>query len=135
MSSPCQSCGACCAYFRVSFYWRETEPNDSGSRVPVEWTEDVNSFKKIMQGTSQKYHRRCCALEGRIGKSVSCQIYPNRPSPCRNFEPSFSHGSHGQKNPRCDAARAAHGLPPLSRSFYRPPSLEKLAPAEQSPEI
>jgi Fe-S-cluster containining protein len=22
--NPCLSCGACCASFRVSFYWRET---------------------------------------------------------------------------------------------------------------
>ncbi|THB82127.1 YkgJ family cysteine cluster protein, partial [Pantoea allii] len=23
ISNPCVSCGACCAHFRVSFYWAE----------------------------------------------------------------------------------------------------------------
>ncbi|MOA32367.1 hypothetical protein D3C78_1535800 [compost metagenome] len=38
-------------------------------------------------------------------------MYEQRSSPCREFEASWEHGEH---NPRCDAARAAHGLPPLT---------------------
>ena len=28
----------------------------------------------------------CIALEGELGKSVSCSIYDDRPSACRQFE-------------------------------------------------
>lgn len=31
-NNPCVSCGACCAYFRVSFYWAESE--SGGGTVP-----------------------------------------------------------------------------------------------------
>ena len=30
--NPCVSCGACCGYFRVSFYWAEAE--DGGATLP-----------------------------------------------------------------------------------------------------
>ena len=30
--NPCMTCGACCAYFRVSFYWAEAD--DAGGLVP-----------------------------------------------------------------------------------------------------
>jgi Fe-S-cluster containining protein len=53
---------------------------------------------------------RCASLEGRIGASVRCTIYERRPSPCREFKQSWV---DGHRNERCDAARAAHGLPPL----------------------
>ncbi|RBD09468.1 YkgJ family cysteine cluster protein, partial [Xanthomonas oryzae pv. oryzae] len=26
MAHPCLTCGACCAYFRVSFHWSEADP-------------------------------------------------------------------------------------------------------------
>jgi len=54
---------------------------------------------------------RCVALAGDIGSSVRCTIYEHRASPCRDFPYSWADGVH---NERCDRARAAHGLPPLS---------------------
>lgn len=51
------------------------------------------------------------ALQGEIGHSVRCSIHPLRASPCRDFQASWVDGVH---NERCDRARAAHGLPPLS---------------------
>jgi len=68
-----------------------------------------------MKGTSGKHHRRCVALEGRIGEKVGCSIYVNRPSPCRAFAASFE---NGKRNPRCDEARSAHGLKPLQRTDW-----------------
>jgi len=68
-----------------------------------------------MKGTNEKRGNRCVALQGRVGNLVECGIYENRPSPCRDFEPSFE---GGEKNSRCDKARAAHGLAPLSKSDW-----------------
>lgn len=53
---------------------------------------------------------RCNALDGEIGKAVSCSIYLNRPSPCREFDQS---GENGLRNEACDRARERYGLPPL----------------------
>lgn len=47
---------------------------------------------------------------GEIGQSVSCAIYLDRPSPCREFDQS---GENGVRNEACDRARARYGLPPL----------------------
>jgi Fe-S-cluster containining protein len=107
IDNPCMSCGACCAFFRVSFYW--AEGNDGGGAVPVELTEPLTPFLCCMAGTNQK-KPRCTALTGEVGRSVSCSIYADRPSPCREFPMS---GEHGQANNACDHARAAFGLPPL----------------------
>ncbi len=108
---PCQKCGACCASYRVSFYWLEAEP-DVENAVPIEWTEEVNLRFRCMKGTNKKHHPHCAALSGRVGQKVGCEIYSNRPSPCRNFKASFEDGYH---QPRCDEARAKHGLKPLTK--------------------
>ncbi len=110
-TNPCMQCGACCAYFRVSFYHGETD--STGGVVPAEMTEKVNDFMACMKGTDQK-SPRCINLQGEVGQCVACSAYAQRPSPCREFDQSWVSGVH---NAACDRARAAHGLPPL-----KPPS-------------
>ncbi|MDK7055560.1 YkgJ family cysteine cluster protein, partial [Escherichia coli] len=78
--NPCMTCGACCAYFRVSFYWAEAD--DAGGLVPSALTEPLTPFLRCMSGTNQR-QSRCAALSGDIGDAVHCTIYENRPSPCR----------------------------------------------------
>ncbi len=95
----CQSCGACCAHFRVSFYNGECDFNQQG-RVPTGLVETVNPFMVCMKGTQSK-PPRCVALQGKIGVSVACSIYEKRSSACRNFNA----GSDA-----CFKARMAHGL-------------------------
>jgi len=111
---PCLSCGACCASFRVAFYWREAEA-DGIWKVPVQLTVDLDSTYRCMKGTEVKHQNKCIALSGRIGKDGHCTIYENRPTPCRNFTASYENGRH---NPRCDEARKGHGLRPLQREDY-----------------
>lgn len=77
--------------------------------VPVEFTQDLTDFYRVMKGTD-KAEPRCIVLEGEIGKSVCCSIYERRPSACRNLVPSWF---DGEPNDRCDKARVAHGLAPL----------------------
>lgn len=105
----CQSCGVCCSTFRVSFYWAETTAADNGF-VPVEMTEQMNLYRSCMKGTSS-HTPRCAALSGNLGERVSCTIYENRPSPCREYNVFLEDGS---LNPRCNQARAKHGFEPLN---------------------
>ena len=83
--------------------------------MPKERTTDLDSTYRCMKGTENKHQPKCNALQGRIGKRVGCEIYENRPTPCRNFQASYENGKH---NPRCDEARAAHGLRPLRREDH-----------------
>lgn len=104
----CQRCGACCAAYRVSFYWAETAPKLGGT-VPLELTEQLNEVRAVMRGT--KHHPpRCVALTGQIKGVVRCTIYENRPSSCRNLRVSWADGTPSEQ---CDRARLAWGLSPL----------------------
>lgn len=111
-NNPCRTCGACCASFRVSFYWGETDAAPTGL-VPAHLTEAITPHRVAMLGTNQaKPH--CIALHGTVGESVTCTIYPLRSSACREFAASWECGVH---NPSCDRARAKHGLLPLRRDL------------------
>ena len=114
---PCISCGACCAHFRVQFYWREANPADSAHAVPAGLFEELTPMHRCMKGTEKKHHPKCAALKGRIGEKVGCTIYANRPSPCRAFTASFE---DGKRHERCDEARRAHGLAPLGPKDFEP---------------
>ena len=102
-SSTCRSCGACCASYRVSFYWSEADPA-LGGKVPPELVEPVNAHLVCMAGTKHP-GGRCVALAGTLGEEVHCTIYANRSSTCQEF---------GEEISRCDEARARHGLPALT---------------------
>jgi Fe-S-cluster containining protein len=97
--NPCLDCGACCATFRVSFYWAEAEARG----LPERLTEQVNSFYSCMSGTNRP-SPRCQALGGTIGGDVACKVYAERPSPCRDLQPG---------DEKCNKARVRHGLAPL----------------------
>ena len=107
-SSPCQTCGACCASFRVSFYWAEAEAR----AIPLELTEQVNATFSCMAGTNSRTPQ-CAALQGMVGQDLSCRIYQQRPSPCREVQPGDAH---------CNRGRAIHGLAPLNVSSAGIPS-------------
>jgi Fe-S-cluster containining protein len=81
----------------VSFYWSE------GRDLPDRLVGKVNDHLACMAGTNQP-EPRCAALEGEIGKSVSCSAYALRPSPCREVQPG---------DEKCGRARMRHGLAPL----------------------
>ncbi|MBV8667019.1 MAG: YkgJ family cysteine cluster protein [Burkholderiaceae bacterium] len=107
--NPCLSCGACCAQFRVSFYFGELD-TQPGGWVPVALTSKVNDFRAAMKGT-ESGGGRCTALRGEVGKpGISCSIYPLRSSTCREFSAWEEDGS---PNPDCQRLRVARGLLPL----------------------
>lgn len=100
--NPCLTCGACCATFRVSFYWAES----AATGLPERLTEQVNLFYSCMAGTNQP-SPRCRALEGTIGVQVACGVYSQRTSPCKELQAG---------DEKCNKARAKHGLPPLTHN-------------------
>ena len=114
--NPCLACGACCAYYRASFYWAESDLIQPGG-VPIGLTDKLNDFRLVMKG-SKGSRPRCLALMGIIGKKVHCSIYEHRASVCRDFPPSWENGTH---NERCDRARLAWGLPAITPEFWSLP--------------
>lgn len=122
MPHPCLSCGACCAFFRISLHWSEAEP-DLGGVVPAELTEAYGRHQRAMRGTSAA-PVRCIALRGEVGVHAPCRIYAQRPQVCRDLATSWE---HGEASAQCDRARAAHGLPPLTPADF--PGVESVDPA------
>ena len=112
--NPCIQCGACCAYFRASFYWAECDNVTEGG-VPVTLTMPFGPFRCMMQGTSGS-KPRCVALIGEISKAVRCSIYQNRSSVCREFTPSYQNGS---ANTSCDKARSKWNMAPLTPADWQ----------------
>lgn len=110
---PCLSCGACCAYFRVSFHWSETAP-ELGGRVPAPLTEPLRAHERVMRGTNQA-QPRCTALDAHIGVASRCTIHDRRPSACALMPASYE---FGEASAQCDKARIAHGLSPLAHEDW-----------------
>lgn len=104
-ASHCLACGACCAHFRVSFYWAEAAAAD----LPDALVEPLTPVMACMAGTNRA-RPHCAALTGTVGQAVACKVYDRRPSPCRDVLPG---------DDRCRRARRGHGLPPLDEN---PPS-------------
>jgi uncharacterized protein len=104
--SACQSCGACCASFRVDFSIHELD--DHGGHVPSGLAVEVTDNICRLRGTDHA-RPRCAALTGDVGQKVACGLYEWRPSPCREFE---------EGSDACHRARVRHGLPPLTHTLW-----------------
>ncbi|HMX10119.1 MAG TPA: YkgJ family cysteine cluster protein [Burkholderiaceae bacterium] len=102
MPFDCQRCGACCATYRVSFYWAEAELLG----LPPELVQPLTPVLACLAGTNQ-VPPHCAALDGRIGATVACRAYAQRPSPCREVQPG---------DDKCRRARARHALDTQDRT-------------------
>jgi Fe-S-cluster containining protein len=90
----------------------------------MELTAKLNDFLLVMKGTNQS-NPRCVCLAGEIGRQVFCQIYENRSATCREFAASWI---NGERNLRCDKARLAWGLQPLTpESWHDSPIVPRAA--------
>jgi Fe-S-cluster containining protein len=99
--SPCQACGACCAY---SQNWPRfsTEDDAALDLIPANF---VNPGQSGMRCEGD----RCSALSGRIGVATSCMVYAVRPEVCRTCMPGDA---------ECGMARRRHGLPLLDSQTW-----------------
>jgi Fe-S-cluster containining protein len=97
MDSPCQACGACCAY---SADWPRfgLETEDEIAAIPRGFVDDA-------RGTMRCQGDRCAALAGEIGVATACTLYAVRPVVCRDCLPG---------DDSCTLARASFDLPALS---------------------
>jgi uncharacterized protein len=95
--SPCQSCGACCAY---SSNWPRFSTEDAAALdlIPAGFVNDKHSGMRCNGD-------RCSALAGRVGVETSCVIYAVRPEVCRTCLPGDA---------ECNLARRKWGLPVLA---------------------
>ena len=95
-SSPCQSCGACCAYSR---HW---------PRFTVEDDADIDLIPRYLVDDDQSGMRcdgdRCSALDGTICVATACSVYEVRPIVCRSCQPG---------DEECRMARQRHGMEPI----------------------
>jgi Fe-S-cluster containining protein len=105
---PCLRCGACCACYRVAFYWAETAPHTPDG-IPEALTAKLDPLRVAMRGTDQPTPR-CVVLRGTVGVDAHCGDYQRRPSPCHELQPAWE---TGQPSPQCDRARLRHGMTPL----------------------
>ena len=94
--SPCQSCGACCA-FDASWPRFSLECEEDLALIPVHLVAADGSGMAFKDG-------RCAALAGKVGDHVACSIYGLRPDVCRAYQPG---------DPECNEARARYGFSPL----------------------
>ncbi len=94
--SPCQACGACCAY------------SASWPRFSLETDAELAAIPEALVARDLSGMAadgdRCLALTGTIGEHVACTIYTVRPIVCRDCQPG---------DPECHTARERWGLPPL----------------------
>jgi len=96
-SSPCLTCGACCAYSADwPRFWTETD--DDIARIPP-------GLLTPDQGAMACTDDRCRALLGRVGERTACAIYDLRPEVCRDCMPG---------DDACAMARERFGLSSLA---------------------
>lgn len=106
--SVCCSCGACCVTYRITLPRIELASAPDGW-VPVDLTLPYTATTACMREHPEQ-PGRCIALAGKVGHAVSCTIYPQRPSACREFAPLSVIGIGDEA---CDEARRHCGLVPL----------------------
>lgn len=100
----------------MAFHWSETDPFLGGS-VPQDLVEKLDPHRVVMRGTYSE-PSRCVALHGVVGEAAHCGIYAQRPSVCREVQPSWE---FGVTSPQCDKARIAHGMAVLTPEDWLDP--------------
>ena len=115
INNPCFECGQCCQKLRVSFYHGEVLHLDKGQvigMVPPGLVTQLTPHMVCMTGT-ESGQQPCVALRHDDERGYRCNIYEQRPSPCREFN---IFNEDGSVNPLCDKLRKAVGLPSIQTS-------------------
>jgi Fe-S-cluster containining protein len=109
MTSPpdCLICGACCASPFVGEGYIQLDAHEEKRLgrigLPVLVVISDPADRIVMLGTKVNGQglRVCVALDGKVGKKVTCNIYEDRPDLCRQFTAG---------SPECHQARRALGI-------------------------
>lgn len=101
-AAKCLSCGACCSYYAYTELCLPVEdgPLMGDDKYTIYNHQDLMVRKVDTNEPPEPYSvdywlrtkqedgwKKCIALEGHVGVSVSCSVYDKRPSVCSNFEP------------------------------------------------
>ena len=115
VESPCQACGACCAY---SSNWPRftTEDDAALDLIPEQF---VNERLSGMRCDGE----RCSALSGKVGVATSCGIYADRPGSLPDLHARRSRMHHGAAPLR--AAGTGRGVERWQRLAYRQRSITR----------
>ena len=97
----CISCGACCVFGLIPINRRELEPLKNYVELTLDNADVVVERALRRDGNDG----RCAHLFGTVGAEIGCDVYPDRPQVCRDFEPGSD---------RCFGYRRMYGIdPPL----------------------
>jgi Fe-S-cluster containining protein len=80
--------------------------NKAGGYIAARLTALIGKNRYSMKGTEGR-RKRCTALIGTVGQSVTCSIYAGRPTSCRMFLAAWELNTI---NPKCDLARESYGM-------------------------
>jgi Fe-S-cluster containining protein len=88
MTYDCQACGACCGpKFPRSHYVAILDGD--ADRLPEDFRREHLTFEErglpVIATKDTDDGSVCVALQGTVGKKVSCSIYKTRPQVCRDF--------------------------------------------------
>jgi Fe-S-cluster containining protein len=108
MALDCRTCGACCCNLDGNreeglIDYVEVTDRDALFLVPDLLEQFAVKNNEGAWHLKLTPEQRCVALEGELGRQVSCRIYALRPSGCRRVQPGTT---------ECLEARAERGLNP-----------------------
>jgi uncharacterized protein len=88
----CQHCGACCCNLDQNREIGYVDYVEVKRRDPLMRKPELRE-KLVVINDKGEFHmrldhnQRCIALRGRVGRSVGCSIYEDRPAVCRKVKP------------------------------------------------
>jgi Fe-S-cluster containining protein len=119
----CVTCGACCCNPDQNRAIEYREYIEVGKRDAIRKNAELMKKLTFVNDKGEIHMRlvgvnqRCCALEGRIGRAVSCSIYELRPAVCRRVKPG---------DEWCVKVRVERGIdPPPPKSERKPQRTRK----------
>jgi Fe-S-cluster containining protein len=89
----CQACGACCCNTDENRAERYVDYVEVTARAALRRHPALLRKLTVLNDKGERHMRlrgagqRCIALEGRLGRRVSCTIYELRPAACRTVQP------------------------------------------------
>jgi Fe-S-cluster containining protein len=111
----CIPCGACCFYgLVIPINRREPEPLERYIEVTLDDAPKV-VVDRVFERTEAD--GRCVNLAGEVGVDISCNVYPDRPQVCRDFDAGSD---------RCFGYRRMFGIDPPLGPAELAAALEKL---------
>jgi len=88
--AKCQSCGLCCCHPMTKADGKAADDPllsyQDTKEITYSWWHGYEQTDTETGSWMRMKDGHCIALKGEPGKSVTCGIYENRPSVCRQFE-------------------------------------------------